>query len=60
MLGRVDVRTLNGLPAVVIEFSDRPHHQAPRLVMRCEIGRDGRITALHTILATRKLTAVGS
>lgn len=53
------VRMLNGLPALLIDF-DRSHHprQAPRTVVRVDIDDEGRITAVHAVLASRKLTAV--
>jgi RNA polymerase sigma factor (sigma-70 family) len=55
---RIELRLLNGLPAVVIEYASAVRRQAPRAVLRCEIGADGKITALHSVLASRKLTAV--
>ena len=39
-LAAVEERILNGLPAIMVTFSDRPEHQTPRLVMRCEISAD--------------------
>jgi RNA polymerase sigma-70 factor (ECF subfamily) len=55
---RVTMRQINGLPAVLIEYASAERKQAPRAVLRCELGPDGRIVELHTILASRKLTAV--
>lgn len=52
------VRMLNGLPAVVLDFPARGPRYAPRAVLRCDVGPDGRIVALHTVLASRKLSAV--
>jgi RNA polymerase sigma-70 factor (ECF subfamily) len=52
------VRMLNGLPAVVVEFADAGPRQAKLMVLRCEVGGDGRIHELHSVLARRKLTAV--
>jgi RNA polymerase sigma-70 factor (ECF subfamily) len=49
---------MNGLPALVIEFADQSPREAVRIVQRCEIGPDGCIKELHSILASRKLTAV--
>jgi RNA polymerase sigma-70 factor (ECF subfamily) len=57
-LASIEVRMLNGLPAFVIEFADRHPRQADRVVTRCEVDDEGRISAIHTILASRKLTAV--
>ena len=56
--GDAVVRQFNGLPAVVIEFARRGPRYAPRGVVRCDIAADGRIAAVHTILASRKLRAV--
>jgi RNA polymerase sigma factor (sigma-70 family) len=55
---RVQLRFLNGLPAMVIEYASAEGRDAPRAVLRCDLGRDGRIHHLHTVLASRKLTAV--
>lgn len=55
---RVEFRLCNGLPAVVIEYASATKRQAPRAVLRCELDPDGHIRELHTILASRKLTAV--
>ncbi|MEO6027628.1 MAG: sigma-70 family RNA polymerase sigma factor [Candidatus Binatia bacterium] len=57
-ISRFEIREINGLPALVIETRPLRPQMAPRLVLRCEVDRDGRITELHTILASRKLTAV--
>jgi len=51
------VRTVNGLPAVLIDFG-RQQRGAPRGVMLFSVDADGRITAVHTVLASRKLNAV--
>ena len=56
---RSEVRMLNGLPALVSELTDVPPRQAPRFISRVEIDGAGRIVAVHSVLATRKLTAVG-
>jgi hypothetical protein len=57
-VSRVAIRTVNGLPALVIETVPLRPQMAPRLVMRCELDDGGRIRELHSILAPRKLTAV--
>jgi RNA polymerase sigma-70 factor (ECF subfamily) len=57
-ISRVAMRTVNGLPALVIETTPLRPQMAPRVVLRCEIDADGRIRELHSILASRKLTAV--
>ena len=55
---RFEVRMINGLPALVGEFTDGRPGEPPRLVLRCELGEDGRITALYSVVASRKLTAI--
>jgi RNA polymerase sigma-70 factor (ECF subfamily) len=57
-ISRVTMRTVNGLPALVIVTTPLRPQMAPRVVLRCEVDADGRIRELHTILASRKLTAV--
>lgn len=51
-------RMLNGLPALVVEFMHETTGEARWFVTRLDIDLDGRITALHSVLASRKLTAV--
>jgi RNA polymerase sigma-70 factor (ECF subfamily) len=53
-----EMRSINGLPALVIRTTPIRPQMAPALVLRCEVDRDGRITELHAILAPAKLTAV--
>lgn len=55
---QVEVRLLNGLPALVLTFPGAPPKVAPRAVIRCEVDADGRIALLDTVLATRKLAGV--
>jgi RNA polymerase sigma-70 factor, ECF subfamily len=55
---RWEIRILNGLPALVAERDGVSAKDAPRFVLRIDIDADGRVAALHTILATRKLTAL--
>lgn len=57
-ISRVELRTMNGLPALVIETATIRPQMAPRVVLRCEVDDAGRIRELHSILASRKLTAV--
>ena len=54
---RDSFRMLNGLPALVAEVA-APAGWAQRFVFRIDVDADGRVSDLHTILATRKLTAV--
>ena len=55
---RVEIRNVNGLPALVIEFAESHRGAAPRLVLRCELDGEGRIRELHSIMAPAKLTAI--
>lgn len=55
---RLDVRTLNGLPAVVADFGAGKPGDPPRGVIRVEVGPDGLIREVHAVLATRKLAAI--
>jgi RNA polymerase sigma-70 factor (ECF subfamily) len=57
-VSRWEIRSLNGLPALVAERDGATAKDAPRFVLRVDIDAEGRISALHTILATSKLTAV--
>jgi RNA polymerase sigma-70 factor (ECF subfamily) len=57
-IAHVTMQMLNGLPALVIEYADQQERQASRLVQYIEIDSDNRIHTLHTVLASRKLTAV--
>jgi RNA polymerase sigma-70 factor (ECF subfamily) len=49
---------VNGLPALAITFAAAGPRQAPRVLMRCEVDAAGRIAAIHSVLATRKLKRV--
>jgi RNA polymerase sigma-70 factor (ECF subfamily) len=57
-VAHIDVRMLNGLPAFLIEFAEPSPRETSRMVLRCDLSADGRIKALHSILASRKLTGV--
>jgi RNA polymerase sigma-70 factor (ECF subfamily) len=54
------LRMMNSLPAALIEVAGASGRIAPRFVLRFDLDRDGRITEIHSILATRKLTAIAS
>ena len=54
----VSVCNLNGLPALLLDFGRRRPPVAPRGTLQLELGRDGRVAAVHAVLASRKLTAV--
>lgn len=55
---RHEIRLLNGLPALIVERAPGLPSAAPRYVVRCDIDARGRITAIHTVLASEKLAAV--
>jgi RNA polymerase sigma-70 factor (ECF subfamily) len=54
----VELRRLNGLPAVVLRGT--PYHPkvADRVVIGIDLDGDGAISRIHTVIATPKLTAV--
>lgn len=53
-------RSLNGVPAIVFEVPEIPDGFAPRTVMLFQVNAAGQIEQIHSILASRKLTAVRS
>lgn len=61
-LGRAEsrfaVRTLNGLPAVLVEYDAPRARWGPRFVLRCDVDARGAIRELHVVVASAKLRAV--
>jgi RNA polymerase sigma factor (sigma-70 family) len=55
---KVSVHMLNGLPALVMDFIPAKPGYPPRGVIRIDLGDDGEVRSIHSVLATRKLTAV--
>lgn len=55
---QIAFRTLNGLPAVVVERSVARSRTASRFTVHCELNESGRIRRLDTVLAPKKLTAL--
>jgi RNA polymerase sigma-70 factor (ECF subfamily) len=53
------VRTINGLPALVLDRSAAPEGFAPRAVLAVQLDADGSITAVYSVLASAKLAALG-
>jgi RNA polymerase sigma-70 factor (ECF subfamily) len=55
-----EVRSANGMPAVLMEWSTPGRHarDAMRLALAADLDRDGRIRAVHVIMAERKLKAL--
>jgi RNA polymerase sigma-70 factor (ECF subfamily) len=54
----IDVRTFNGLPALVVTFSNSQGRRARRGIFAFEPDDTGRIRRMYTVFTTRKLTAV--
>ncbi len=57
---RAELKTLNGFPAVVAWFESERPKDAPIAVLRIEADGEGRVREVHTVLASRKLTAIAS
>ena len=55
---RVEVRMLNGLPALVTENSAAPPGYAPRTALLFGVDGEGRLNRFYSVLATRKLKAL--
>lgn len=55
---RVELRTCNGLPALVVTHTTRGPLDAPLSVTCCDIDEDGIIVRLYSVLAPHKLTAL--
>jgi RNA polymerase sigma-70 factor (ECF subfamily) len=52
---RMAWHSLNGRPAVELQFDGGPAGWAPRVVMQCDTDEAGRITRLYSVMATCKL-----
>lgn len=57
-LPRVDVVTVNGLPALWCHDPEAPPGDAPRFLWRCDVDVAGRIRAFHSVVHPAKLTAL--
>jgi RNA polymerase sigma-70 factor (ECF subfamily) len=55
---RIAIRFLSGLPALVVETPSPPRGQAGRFVQQLILDSSGRVRAMYSVLATRKLTRV--
>ncbi|MFP2924334.1 sigma-70 family RNA polymerase sigma factor [Pyxidicoccus sp. 3LG] len=54
-----EIQMLNGLPALVADFAAAKDPMlATRVVMRVDLGADGRIAEFHSVLSARKLAGV--
>jgi len=55
---RVELRMLNGLPAVLVRLVSPEPRQAPRMAVLPELGADGKFRVIRSVLASRKLDAL--
>ncbi|HTE49669.1 MAG TPA: sigma-70 family RNA polymerase sigma factor [Kofleriaceae bacterium] len=55
---RVELRSVNGMPALVVEDARPPRRWGPRWILQVEIGDDGLIRAVHSIVASAKMAAL--
>lgn len=58
VLPRIRPVTLNGVPAIVAEFDHALPHLARRFAIVPELDADGRLRAIYTVVATRKLAGL--
>jgi len=57
-LPRVRPLTLNGVPAIVVEYDHALPHLPRRFAVVPEIDGDGQLRAIYSVIATRKLAAI--
>ncbi len=55
---RFEPRMLNGLPSIVVEFTDEHPGEPPRAALSFTTTPDGRINRIYTVVATRKLSSL--
>ena len=55
---RVEIRMVNALPALVVDFGVLKPGYPPRGVIRVDVDDQGLVHGVHSVLATRKLTNV--
>jgi RNA polymerase sigma-70 factor (ECF subfamily) len=55
---RIELRTVNGLPAAIITLGRPVRRQAPRTFLAVELDTADRIRRIHTVLASRKLSSL--
>jgi RNA polymerase sigma-70 factor (ECF subfamily) len=56
----VRLRMVGGLPAVDLQIADGPAGWAPRVVLQAELGPDGSIARLYSMMAPAKLGGLGA
>jgi len=54
----LEVRMLNGLPALVARWNEPRPGSPARLVVRVDVGEDGRVRVVHAVQASRKLVGL--
>jgi RNA polymerase sigma-70 factor (ECF subfamily) len=52
------IRVVNGLPALLVTLAQPVRRQAPLTMMGLHLASDGRVLAIHTVLASAKLAAL--
>jgi RNA polymerase sigma-70 factor (ECF subfamily) len=55
---QIELRHMNGLPAIVLHTGGGQDRLAPLVVTHLDLDRAGRVTAIHSVLASGKLTAL--
>jgi RNA polymerase sigma-70 factor, ECF subfamily len=55
---QVQFPMLNGMPGVVVTVPSATGRRAPRIAVTIDLDRDGRISRIYAVSATRKLTAL--
>jgi len=56
--GSVRLRSLNGVPSVVVDIPSPAAGIAPRFALIAELNREGKIAHLYVVSATQKLSAI--
>jgi RNA polymerase sigma-70 factor (ECF subfamily) len=54
----VAIRALNGLPALLIRYTDPEPRNAPLVAFMLDVSADGIVIGMHSILASKKLGAI--
>jgi RNA polymerase sigma-70 factor (ECF subfamily) len=55
---KFEIRTINGLPALLVTFASGREGDAPRMILRCDPAPDGRVEALQFVIASEKLRRI--
>jgi RNA polymerase sigma-70 factor (ECF subfamily) len=54
----VELRGINGVPAIILRTGGGRDRLAPLVVTHLDLDEHGRVRAIHSVLASDKLTAV--